>query len=250
MTADLAVFGKVFTSEDEAFYAEGFAVKDGKILAVGTKEEIQKYIGKETELHTYDTGIIVPGFTEGHAHISSTIEFMTGPFVEADSIEKCQKIIKDFADSHPGNPTIEGGGFDPGLFGPDGPTADIIDAVVSDRPVIISDEGHHSVWVNTKALELAGITKDTPDPENGKINHYANGEPSGFLQEMAIDLITPALAVPGVSDYKKAILYYQQIGLSHGIVSAFEPMLSHTKDEPVRIAAYDELEQEGQLKIR
>ena len=249
MTADLAVFGKVFTSEDEAFYAEGFAVKDGKILAVGTKEEIQQYIGKETEVHTYDTGIIVPGFTEGHAHISSTIEFMTGPFVEADSIEKCQKIIKDFADSHPENPTIEGGGFDPGLFGPDGPTADIIDAVVSDRPVIISDEGHHSVWVNTKALELAGITKDTPDPENGKINHYANGEPSGFLQEMAIDLITPALAVPGVSDYKKAILYYQQIGLSHGIVSAFEPMLSHTKDEPVRIAAYDELDQEGQLKI-
>lgn len=249
MTADLAVFGKVFTSEDEAFYAEGFAVKDGKILAVGTKEEIQQYIGKQTEVHTYDTGIIVPGFTEGHAHISSTIEFMTGPFVEADSIEKCQKIIKDFADSHPENPTIEGGGFDPGLFGPDGPTADIIDAVVSDRPVIISDEGHHSVWVNTKALELAGITKDTQDPENGKINHYPNGEPSGFLQEMAIDLITPALAVPEVSDYKKAILYYQQIGLSHGIVSAFEPMLSHTKDEPVRMAAYDELDQEDRLKI-
>lgn len=249
MTADTIIFGKVFTAEDDHFYAEGFAVKDGKILAAGSKEEIEAYIGKETEVRTYNSGIIVPGFTEGHAHISSTVELTTGPFVEADSIEKCQKIIKDFADAHPENKTIEGGGFDPGLFGAGGPTADLIDEVVSDRPVILSDEGHHSVWVNTKALEAAGITRDTPDPENGRINHYLDGEPNGFLQEMAIDLITPALTPPTTEDYKKAILYYQQIGLSNGIVSAFEPMLSHTKDEPVRMDAYDELDKEDRLKI-
>lgn len=249
MTADTIIFGKVFTAEDDHFYAEGFAVKDGKILAAGSKEEIEAYIGKETEVRTYNSGIIVPGFTEGHAHISSTVELTTGPFVEADSIEKCQKIIKDFAEAHPENKTIEGGGFDPGLFGAGGPTADLIDEVVSDRPVILSDEGHHSVWVNTKALEAAGITRDTPDPENGKINHYPDGEPNGFLQEMAIDLITPALTPPTTEDYKKAILYYQQIGLSNGIVAAFEPMLSHTKDEPVRMDAYDELDKEDRLKI-
>ena len=104
------------------------------------------------------------------------------------------------------------------------------------------------MWVNTKALGKAGITRNTLDPANGKINHYPNGEPSGFLQEMAIDLITPALAVPTVEDYKKAILYYQQIGLSNGIVSAFEPMLSHTGDEPIRMNAYEELEKEGVIE--
>ena len=249
MTADLVIFGKVFTAEDDHLYAEGFAVKDGKILAAGLREDMEAYIGKETEVRTYNSGMIVPGFTEGHAHISSTVELTTGPFVEADSIEKCQKIIKDFAEAHPENKTIEGGGFDPGLFGAGGPTADLIDAVISDRPVILSDEGHHSVWVNTRALEAAGITRDTKDPENGTINHYPNGEPSGFLQEMAIDLITPALTMPAVEDYKKAILYYQQIGLSNGIVSAFEPMLSHSKDEPVRMDAYEELDREGRLKI-
>lgn len=249
MKADTVVFGKVFTAEEDALFAEGFAVKDGKILAVGSREEIEAYIGEDTRVRHYDAGLIVPGFTEGHAHISSSVELTTGPYVGADSIEECQRIIKEFADAHPDHATIEGGGFDPGLFGPEGPTADILDAVVPDRPVIISDEGHHSVWVNTKALEKAGITRDTPDPENGQINHGPDGEPSGFLQEMAIDLITPAMTMPTVEDYKEAILYYQQIGLSNGIVSAFEPMLSHSGDEPVRMAAYDALDREKKLQI-
>lgn len=249
MAADKVVLGKVFTAEDNALYAEGFAIKDGRILAVGSREEVLAHADASTTVQEYPSGIIVPGFTEGHAHISSTVELTTGPFVEAGSIEECQRIVKEFAEAHPENETIEGGGFDPGLFGPGGPTADLLDAVVADRPVILSDEGHHSVWVNTIAMHKAGITWETPDPENGKINHYENGEPSGFLQEMAIDLIKPAQNAPSVEDYKDAILYYQEIGLSNGIVSAFEPMFSHTQDEPVRMDAYDALDQEGKLKI-
>lgn len=249
MDADVVVFGKVFTAEDDSLFAEGFAVKDGKLLAAGSRTEIETYIGEKTEVRNYDSGMIVPGFTEGHAHISSSVELVKGPYVGADSIEKCQSIIRDFAEKHPENATIEGGGFDPGLFGPSGPTADLLDAVVSDRPVLIADEGHHSMWVNTKAMECAGITRDTPDPQNGKINHYLNGEPSGFMQESAVDLMTPATTLLTVDDYKKGILYYQQIALSNGIVSAFEPMLSPSNDEPVRMDAYDELEQEKKLKI-
>jgi predicted amidohydrolase YtcJ len=249
MSADLIIFGKVFTAEKEQLYADGFAVKAGKIVAVGTRDELRTYQNEHTIVQEYSTGIIVPGFTEGHAHISSTVELTTGPFVGVDSIEECQKLIKEFADTHPGTTSIMGGGFDPGLFGPEGPTADLIDKVVSDRAVILSDEGHHAVWVNTKAMNIADITKDTQDPQSGQISHYTNGEPSGFLQEMAIDLITPALPDITMEDYKDAILYYQGIGLSNGIVSAFEPMLSHSGDEPVRFDAYDALEKEGKLKI-
>lgn len=249
MKADLIIFGKVFTAEENCLYAEGFAVKDGKIFAVGSKEDLLKLRTPDTEVREYENGIIVPGFTEGHAHISSTVELTTGPFLGVDSIEKCQEILKEYAEAHPEDTSIVGGGFDPGLFGPEGPTADIIDAVVSDRPVIISDEGHHSVWVNTKALETAGITRDTPDPPQGSISHYPDGTPSGFLQEMAIDLITPALKEITKEDYMDAILYYQKVGMSNGIVTAFEPMLSHSQDEPVRFDAYDELEKQGKLKI-
>ena len=249
MSADLIVLGKVFTAEDDLPYAEGFAVKNGKIEAVGTRNELLKYQDENTEIIEHSEGIIVPGFTEGHAHVSSSIELTMGPFLGVDSIEKCKEVIKKFAEENPGTGPIIGGGFDPGLFGPNGPTADIIDEVVDDRAVIISDEGHHSVWVNSKAMEIAGITRDTKDPANGLVNHYENGEPSGFLQESAIDLITPAMPDITVEDYKKAILYYQEIGLSNGIVSAFEPMLSHTKDEPVRFDAYEALLQEDKLKI-
>lgn len=249
MKADLIILGKVFTSEKEMPYAEGFAVSNGKIIAAGSKEEVLAYRTDHTTVKEYPSGMIVPGFTEGHAHISGTVELVKGPFLGVHSIDKCQKIIKEFADTHPDEPAIMGGGFDPGLFGPEGPTADVIDAVVSDRPVIISDEGHHSVWVNTKALEMAGITKDTPDPENGQINRFNNGEPTGFLQEMAIDLITPALPEIVRKDYENAILYYQDIGLSNGIVLAFEPMLSHSSDEPLRLDAYEALAREKQLKI-
>lgn len=249
MAADLIILGKVFTADEDQLYAEGFAVKEGKMIAVGTRDELLRYQDEKTIIHEYRTGIVVPGFTEGHAHISSTVELTTGPFLGVDSIAECQRIIKEFADTHPGSSSIMGGGFDPGLFGPEGPTADLIDEVVSDRAVILSDEGHHAVWVNTKAMQIAGITKDTQDPPSGQISHYANGEPSGFLQEMAIDLITPALPDITMEDYRDAILYYQEIGLSNGIVSAFEPMLSHSADEPIRFDAYDSLEQEGKLRI-
>lgn len=249
MSADLIILGKVFTSEDNNLYAEGFAIENGKIIAVGKQDEVLKYQGENTEIKEYKEGIIVPGFTEGHAHVSSTVELVMGPYLGVHSIEECQNIIKKFDEEHPGTETIFGGGFDPGIFGPNGPTANIIDEVVSNRGVIISDEGHHSVWVNTKAMEMAGITRDTKDPESGKINHYPDGEPNGFLQEMAIDLITPAMPEIGLQEYKNAILYYQEVGLSNGIVSTFEPMLSHSEDENIRFDAYDELEKSGDLKI-
>lgn len=249
MSADFILIGKIFTSQEAMPYAEAFAVEDGKIIAVGKKEDVLSLKSEKTIIKSCENGLVTAGFTEGHAHVSSVVELTMGPFLGVNSIEKCQQRIKEFAQAHPGKTPIFGGGFDPGLFGTDGPTADLIDEVVSDRAVIISDEGHHSVWVNSKAMEIAGITRNTSDPECGKINHYPNGEPSGFLQEMAIDLITPAMPNIGVEEYKQAILYYQNIGLENGIVSTFEPMLSHSGDEAIRFDAYDTLEKEGKLKI-
>lgn len=250
MTADLIVIGKIFTSDNEQKYAESFAAKDGKIIYVGSSEGAMAYKGDGTCVKEYDTGVILPGFAEGHAHVSTTIELVVGPLVIAESIEESLAIIEKFDKEHPGTESIYGSGFDPGLFGPEGPTAALIDSVVPNRPVIISDEGHHSVWVNTKALEISGITKDTPDPENGHIcKDPVTGEPTGFLQELAIGLVNPAMPELGQKEYEEAILYYQEIGLSHGITNAFEPMLSHTKDEPTRFDAYGALEEQGKLKI-
>lgn len=250
MEADLIVIGKIFTVDKKEKYAEAFAAKDKKIIYVGSREEAMKYKGADTCIKEYTEGVIVPGFAEGHAHISSTIELVVGPLVIAESIEESVKIIERFAKEHPGTEAIYGGGFDPGLFGPEGPKASLIDAVVSDRAVIISDEGHHSVWVNSKTLEICGITKDTPDPEKGHVVKDAKtGEPTGFLQELAIGLVNPAMPEIVPEQYEEAILYYQNVGVSYGITNAFEPMLSHTKDEAMRFDAYAALEKKNKLKI-
>lgn len=248
--ADKIIKGKIYTANEQQKYAEAFAIKDGRILAIGSNEEIKQYLGADTDVKEYTNGIILPGFSEGHAHVSSTIELVVGPLVEAKSIEEAVAVIAKFAKEHPGTDAIYGGGFDPGLFGTEGPKASLIDAVVPDRPVIISDEGHHSVWVNTKALEISGITKDTKDPENGHVvKDKMTGEPTGFLQELAISLVNPAMPVLTLEQYEEAILYYQNVGLSYGITNAFEPMLSYTRDEPMRFDAYESLEKKGKLKI-
>lgn len=249
MSEKLVVYGKVFTSDEKNPYAEGFAIKDGKIEFAGTKEELKEYEKDADEVLSYD-GLIVPGFTEGHAHISQTLELILGPVCDGHSIEEVQKQIKKFADENPDVEKIMGNSFDPGLFGPKGPTKEIIDEVVSDRPVVINDEGHHSVWVNSKALEICGITKDTENPLSGfVVKDEETGEPTGFLQEAAVGLAKPALPEFTVDVMKKGIMKYQDIGLSYGITNAFEPMISEFDDYDDRIEAYRELLHEDKLKI-
>ena len=250
MVAEKIIYGKIFTADSENSIAEGFAVAGGKIIAVGTKKQMDSYKGPSTKVIRYDAGLITPGFTEGHAHISQTMELLVGPLVNGTSIEKCQKQVADYARKHHGNEPILGTGFDPGLFGPAGPDKHYLDEVCSNRPVVIHDSGHHSVWVNSKALEVCGITRDTPDPENGHIvKDEKTGEPTGFVQEQAVSLMKPAMPEIGVEDYKKGILEYQKIALSYGVTNAFEPMLSYWHHEEAICEAYRQLEAEKRLKL-
>lgn len=250
MTADKIIYGKIFTADKDNSIAEGFAISGGKIIAVGSKEQMDSYKGPSTKLIKYDSGLITPGFTEGHAHISQTIELLIGPLVNGNSIEKCQKQIADFVKKHPGTTPILGSGFDPGLFGPAGPDKKYIDEVCPDRAIMILDSGHHSVWVNSKALVMSGITKDTPDPDKGHIvKDEATGEPTGFVQEQAVMLMTKSMPEIGVKEYKDAILEYQKIALSYGVTNAFEPMLSYWQHESAICEAYRQLEAEKRLQL-
>ena len=249
MIAELIVLGNIFTSDDEALYVEGFAVCKGKIICVGSRAEVLALAGANTKVLEYSDGMIIPGITEGHAHVTTAVEVLAGPYCGYETVEETVQAIADFAKQHPGEDVIYGGGFDPAIFGETGPSADLIDAVVPNRPVLISDSGHHSIWVNTKAMEIAGITPDTKAPKNGIINHYGNGMPSGFFQEEAIGCMNPAMPVFDEKKYVEAILYYQKLGLSYGITNVFEPMLSHSHDEKCRLDAYRKLDNRQELKM-
>jgi predicted amidohydrolase YtcJ len=137
--------------------------------------------------------MVVPGMQDVHIHpISGGIEANGCDLNAATTVEEYLAIIKKYADEHPDEPWIKGGGWSMASFGP-GALArkELIDAIVPDRPVILWSRDGHTTWVNSKALEVAGITKDTPDPADGRIDRDAKtGEPSGSLQEGASRLVS------------------------------------------------------------
>ncbi len=136
--------------------------------------------------------MVVPGMQDAHIHpISGGIEANGCDLNAATTVDEYVAIIKKYADEHPDEPWIKGGGWLMSAFGP-GALArkELIDAVVPDRPVILWSRDGHTTWVNSKALELAGITKDTQDPPDGRIDRDPKtGEAIGSLQEGASSLV-------------------------------------------------------------
>ena len=155
MKADCVVRGKIYTADKNHTIAEAFAISKGKIIYVGDLKNINQFMDETTKVIDYFDGLIIPGMTEGHAHISSSTELLFGANLDgATSVEEYQDIIENFADKHLNDEVITGNGFENGVFDEVGPTAKIIDEVVSDRPVVIVSSDHHSYWVNSKAMEL------------------------------------------------------------------------------------------------
>ena len=142
--------------------------------------------------------MVVPGFQDVHIHpISGGIEANACDLNGLTTVEEYLAKVKECADAHPDEPWITGGGWWVSAFGP-GALArkDLLDAIVPDRPVFLESVDGHSSWVNTKALEVAGITNDTPDPPNGRIDRDPKtGEAIGSLQEDA-DLLVRSKIPP------------------------------------------------------
>ena len=99
-----------------------------------------------------------------------------------------ERIIADYAAANPDAPWILGGGWYMDVFPGGTPTKEVLDAIVPDRPAFLTNRDGHGAWVNSRALELAGITRDTPDPADGRIERTPDGEPSGTLHEGAMSL--------------------------------------------------------------
>jgi hypothetical protein len=192
--ADLALRnGAIYTVDGARRWAETIAIDNGRIVYVGHDAGAKDYIGPQTEVIDLKGRMVVPGMQDVHIHpISGGIEAIGCDLNAAETVEEYIAIIKKYAEEHPNEPWIKGGGWSMASFGP-GALArkELIDAVVPDRPVILWSRDGHTTWVNSKALEVAGITKDTPDPVDGRIDRDPRtGEPSGSLQEGASRLVS------------------------------------------------------------
>jgi predicted amidohydrolase YtcJ len=203
--ADLALTGgAIYTMDGARSWAEAIAIDDGRIVYVGTDAGAKDYIGPQTKVVPLKGRMVVPGFQDVHIHpISGGMEANGCDLNAATSVKGYLDTIKKYADAHPDEPWITGGGWSMAAFGP-GALArkELIDDIVPDRPVILWSRDGHTTWVNSKALEAAGITKNTKDPPDGRIDRDPKtGEAVGSLQEGASSLVTGK--VPPDTDAKR-----------------------------------------------
>lgn len=205
--ADLVfVNGPVYTVDAARTWARAVAVKDGRIVAVGTDEGVRPHVDAHTELIDLDGRLLLPGFQDAHAHpVASGVEMLRCDLTNAYSIEEYERIIRSFVEAHPDDPWLQGSGWSMDVFPGGRPSKDLLDALEPHRPAYFPSRDGHSAWVNSRALELAGITARSSDPPDGRIERDAEGEPMGTLQEGAMAAVsvlapveTPALRAEGL----------------------------------------------------
>lgn len=224
----------------------GLVFDEGKVLIVGDAAALQ---GQYPAAHVIDGQgrTLLPGLIDAHGHVLDMgFEGVQIQLFGTTSLHEAQSKILSFAKTHPDSPWLLGGGWNQvqwtlGRF----PTAQELDAEVSDRPVVLDRVDGHAKWLNTKALQAAGITKDTPDPVGGRIEHGDDGSPSGVLVDKAMDLIDKVTPPPTDSERRAAL----RAALSHmnsvGLTSAGDAGVPATT-----IALYRELADQSLLTVR
>ncbi|MFF7356790.1 amidohydrolase [Streptomyces filipinensis] len=212
MHADLLFTGgAVLTPEaPEARTATAVAVTGGRITAVGG-EELRELAGPRTEVVDLAGRLLLPGFQDAHVHpVPAGLELAQCDLSGATTAEDTVAAVRAYAEAHPGREWILGGGWSMEAFAGGTPTKELLDAVVPDRPVYLPNRDHHGAWVNSRALKLAGIDRDTPDPADGRIERDASGDPSGTLQEGAMQLVGRLTPPATPADRLAALLHAQR----------------------------------------
>jgi predicted amidohydrolase YtcJ len=193
--ADLVLTGgHVHTVDRARPRAEAVAVRGERIAAVGSAADVAAHIGPRTRVVDLGGRLLLPGFQDAHVHpISGGVDRLQCDLRESRGREGVLATIRAYVASHPDEEWIVGSGWYMADFANGTPRREDLDAIVPDRPVFLPNRDGHSTWVNTKALELAGIDRDTPDPEDGRIERDPDGTPTGTLHEGAADRVEALL---------------------------------------------------------
>ena len=252
-SADLILTNaRVYTVEKGKPWAEAVAIRDGRIIAVGTRAEVAARKGARTKVTDLGGRLLMPAFGDAHAHpIFGGMSHARCSLHAGNSLDDYRRIIAECIARTPGTGTIFGSGFNQSLFPPKGiPRKEVLDAVSKDRALIFESDGH-TLWVNSKALELAKITRDTPDPKNGTIDRDpATGEPIGGLEEAAMALVEPLVPPPSDKDLQGAITYTVRLFNGMGITSWHDAALEWDKGGTSRaLDAYKAVADRGELTM-
>lgn len=241
--------GKIYTVDEKCPWAQAICVEDGRITAVGSEEQVRSMAGKGARYIDLNGNFVLPGFIDSHIHALQGAEelLFKANLARAASKEECLEIVKEFYRTHPDIDFLEGVGWINTYFDDLGPRKEWLDEITTDIPIVLDSGDHHSIWANSKAIELAEVTEETVieggvlevDPETGKL--------SGTFRENAQGPFHAIKPVYSVEKIKDAIAYLQQLMGSLGITMVHDPMVELGSND---LAAYKAMDAEGKLDIK
>jgi predicted amidohydrolase YtcJ len=247
--------GPIITMNDAAPRAEAVAIKDGTIIAVGTKAEVEKFKAAGTTIIDLAGKTMLPGFIDGHGHVFTTgiqaasANLLPAPDGEGNSIAKIQEILREYAKTDASRKfnMILGFGYDDAQIAEKRhPTRQDLDAVSTDVPILLIHQSCHLGAMNSKALELAGITADTKDPQGGVIRREADGKtPNGVLEETAF--MSYAMAIfpkLNAEQFAQLAVMGQDLYIQHGYTTAQEGRATGPAHN-----SFAKLAEAGQMKV-
>ena len=239
--------GRVATMDRDRSFANAVAVRDGRIVAVGNDMTVAPLDGPRTRVVDLRGRTVSPGFGDAHVHpVTSGLEMLSCDLSGKHGLDAYVDTIAAYAAAHPERPWITGGGWSMSDFPGGIPRREDLDRVVPDRPASLSSRDGHTTWVNSRALDLAGITTDTPDPTGGRIERDMDGRAIGALQELAIGLVASHIPQPSRDDLVAALLVAQAHLHSLGITNWQDAIVTPDVAEP----AYATLSGSGELTAR
>ena len=250
----MCIRDRIYTVNPDQPWASAIAVKDGRIAYVGDLLGAQELSDSDTQTIDLNGRMLLPGFHDIHVHpVESGVLYQQCVLFDIRGVDKLLDKIRECALAKPKDEWIVGAGWTLDNFVPSGlPDKKLLDEIVPDRPVSLKSSDGHSLWVNSKALEFAGIDAATPDPENGRIDRYPNSdEPSGSLQEdSAIMLIATHEPALTSNDLINGLKYSRDLFHSYGITGIQDALLKlEPGDGYYGLDAYNYLDAKGELNL-
>lgn len=253
--ADIIYFnGVIYTGDgfgdNKPVTVQAMAIGGGKVLAIGSNDEVTRLAGPKTSLRDLNTAntstFIFPGFNDAHVHLGSAGETkLNVDLTGVKSLAEMLARIKTYADAAPAGHWLTGGNWDHTLWATKKlPTRQDLDKVTGNHPAFLGRIDGHIALANTAALKAAGVTGTTKPPQGGAIDLDANGQPTGILRESAQELIEKVIPPPTPEERRKGDELAIDDAVAHGITSVQD--FSEWQD----FLIYEQLEKEGALKVR
>ena len=240
--------GRIYTVDTQHPFVEAVAIKDGKFLAVGSAEEIESSIGKQTRVIDLGGAFAMPGFIDAHIHPAQPyLQEEGGALLFPESFDKEQiaAAVAVYLKDNPDKPYVLGEKWSVGLFPKGRANKEWLDSLVSDRPAILRDETRHGAVANTAMLKLAGITRDTPQPKYGLIEKDPEtGEPTGYLAETAKQAVFTRIPMYPDEVWERALKRVMQQLTAWGVTG-----YNDASTNAPQLRVYRTMDREGTLNI-